>query len=126
MQLELVHETIEDALGFVIQALGGAKKVGAALRPEIPADHAAQWVRDCLNAGRRERFSPSHVMWLLRAARAAGVHSAMHFIAGEAGDEVARLQREYIDATKALVRMAERIERLRSVARCLTRPVPIV
>ena len=100
--------------------------MGAALRPEIPADHAAQWVRDCLNAGRRERFSPSHVMWLLRAARAAGVHSAMHFIAGEAGysmpapveagDEVARLQREYIDATKALVKMAERIERLRSVA----------
>lgn len=50
----------------------------------------------------------------------------MSFMSGELGyappiaiepeEEVVRLQREYIDATKSLLKMADRIERLRSVA----------
>lgn len=129
MQLELIHESIDDALGFLVQALGGAKKVGALLKPELPVDQSAQWVRDCLNTTRRERFSPSHVIWLLRAGRNAGVHSAMSFIAAECGytdpapldpdDERAELQREFIAAEQRMSKLVARLERagvLRSVA----------
>lgn len=56
MQMQLIHETINDALREVIQAAGGYKKVGAMMFPDIPADHAAGKVRDCLNSERRERL----------------------------------------------------------------------
>lgn len=129
MQLELVHESINDALGFIVQALGGAKKVGAVMRPELPVDQAATWVRDCLNPSRRERFCPDQVIWLLKAARKENVHSAFYFIAQECGytdplpvepeDERAKLQREFIQAQKAMTQLAARMERagmLRSAA----------
>lgn len=121
MQLELMHETIDDALGFLVQALGGAKKVGATMRPELSVEQSSQWIRDCLNASRRERFSPAQVVWLLRAGRNAGVHSAMTFIASECGytdpapldpeDEKAALQREFIAAEQRLSKLAERMVR---------------
>lgn len=124
MQLELMHESINDALGFLVQALGGAKKVGHQLRPELPADHAATWVRDCLNPGRRERFTPEQVLWLLRAGRRAGIHSAMDFIAADTGytaapiepeDERDQLRRDYIATVKMQQQIAERLERLERV-----------
>lgn len=129
MQLELMHESITDALAFIVQALGGPKKVGAMMRPELPADQAAGWVRDCLNASRREKFSPEHVVWLLKSARSAGVHSAMQYLADECGysaptprepdDERAELMREFVAAEQRLAKLASRMERsglLRSVA----------
>ena len=129
MQLELMHESIDDALGFLVQALGGSKKIGAAMRPELPVDQSAAWVRDCLNTTRRERFTPAQVMWLLRAGRNAGVHSAMSFLAAECGytdpapldpeDEKAALQREFIAAEARLAKLVDHMTRkglLRSVA----------
>ena len=114
---------------FLAQSLGGSKKIGAAMRPELPVDQSAAWVRDCLNITRRERFTPAQVMWLLRAGRQAGVHSAMQFIAAEAGycaptplepdDERAELQREFIAAQDRMAKLVSRMERagvLRSVA----------
>ncbi len=128
MQLELTHESIDDALAHVVQALGGPKKVGAAMRPELPVDQAAGWIRDCLNQARRERFSPNHVIWLLRQAREHGVHSPFAWLAAECGyqavpiepeDERARLMREFIASQRSLERLADRLDRvgaLRSVA----------
>ena len=114
---------------FLAQALGGSKKIGAAMRPELPVDQSAAWVRDCLNITRRERFTPAQVMWLLRAGRQAGVHLAMQFIAAEAwycaptplepDDERAELQREFIAAQERMAKLVSRMERagvLRSVA----------
>lgn len=121
-QLALVHETINDALGAAISFLGGPKKVGAAMRPDQPLDHAAQWVRDCLNVTRREKFSPEQVIWLLREARAAGFHGAMAFIAAECGyadpqplepeDEKAELQRAFMEAVRQQSEIIRRLERL--------------
>lgn len=127
-QSSLFHESVEDALAEVVAALGGAKVVGARMRPDLSPDAAGRWLRDCLNDGRREHLTPGHVMWLLREGREAGVHAAVRFICREAGysepspveaeDERARLQREYIEAAKSMSRLAERIERahVRSVA----------
>ena len=120
MQLALMHESITDAIREVIQAAGGPKKVGAMLWPDQPADHAAGRVRDCLNADRRERFTPDQVMFILRIGRECGCHSLINYISRESGyadpqpiepeDELARLQREFVESTKAIGHMAARIE----------------
>lgn len=124
MQLSLHHESITDALREVIQAAGGAKVVGSKMFPDMTIDHAASRVRDCLNHDRRERFTPEQVLMLLRMGHQVGCHAAMSFMAREAGysdpqpvepeDEVARLQREYVEATKALLHMANKIDAMQT------------
>lgn len=87
MQLDIAefYESLNDALQATVTALGGYKKVGPAMRPELPSPQAAQWLRDCLNADRREKLSLEQFLLLLRMARDAGFHSLMHFVAGDAG-----------------------------------------
>lgn len=126
MQHGLFHESLNDALREVILALGGTKKVGALMRPEKAADDAARWISDCLNPDRRERLDPDQVLWLLREGRKVGCHSAMNYLCAEAGysaaqpvepkDELAELQRQFIEASKSLSRMADRIERIGGAA----------
>ena len=120
-QYELIHESINDALREVVQALGGTKKVGSLLKPDRTIDEASRWVSDCLNTERRERFDPDQVLWLLCAGCKIGCHGAMYYIARNAGyaatpvdpqDERADLQRQFIEATKHLSMMAARIETL--------------
>lgn len=122
MQQVLFHESLNDALREVVQTLGGTKKVGVLLRPEKSADEAARWISDCLNPDRREKFDPEQVLWLLREGRRVGCHSGMHFLCSASGysaaqpiepkDELAELQRNFIEASKHLSRMADRIERI--------------
>ena len=124
MQMSLHHESIADALREVIQAAGGAKAVGERMFPDMPIDHAASRIRDCLNHDRRDRFTPDQVMMILRMGHQAGCHAGMIFIARELGysepvpvepeDEVARLQREFVEASKSLMTMANKIERMQS------------
>ena len=121
-QTSLFSEDIHDALKDVVRALGGMKEAGSRLRPELPAIEAGNWLKDCLNPARRERLNPEQVLWLLREGRKIGCHSAMNFIADEAGyqrpaalepqDEAAQLQRQFIDAVQALKRITDRGDRL--------------
>lgn len=124
-QEPLFHDSIEDALRAAVAAMGGFKKVGAAMRPELPADRAGNWLRDALTEGRREVLDPPQVLWILRAARQAGYHSAMAFIDAECGyaapqptepeDERAQLQRAFTDSVAMQARIVERMERLTMV-----------
>lgn len=123
MQLDLIHESVDDALGSLVKALGGAKKVGAQMRPELPVEQAASWLRDRLNPTRPARLNPDQVVWLLREGRKAGVHCAMQYISAEAGyhaepmepeDERAALQRDYINAVKVLQQITQRMDRVES------------
>ncbi|HEY4698698.1 MAG TPA: hypothetical protein VIH29_11945 [Gallionella sp.] len=125
----MLATTINEALREVVQALGGARKVGVMMRPEKSAKDAARWISDCLNVERREKFDPEQVMWLLREGRNIGCHSAMYFVGREAGyaveaieplDEMAELQRQFIDASKGLSKMAERIESLAKITTART------
>jgi hypothetical protein len=121
-QSPLFSESIYDALGDVVRALGGSKKVGSELRPEKPVDEAAKWVKDCLNPERRERFDPEHILWLLKRGREVSCHSAINFLCDETGyerpraidpeDERAKLQRLYIEAVRTSKQIAERMERM--------------
>lgn len=124
MQLSLHHESMADALREVIQAVGGPKAVGERMFPDMPIDHAASRIRDCLNSDRRDRFTPEQVLMILRMGHQCGCHSGMVFIARDLGyadpvpvepeDEVARLQREFVEASKSLMTMANKIERMQS------------
>lgn len=115
--LALFHESLADALRECVNACGGTKKVGHILWPDKEPD-----VADCLNEAKREKLSPEQVLWLLRKARAAGCHAGMVFLARELGysdpqpiepeDERAKLQREFIESTRHLSRLASRIEEL--------------
>lgn len=116
----LFFEDIEDALRHVVQSIGGPKVVGAKIRPEMEPEKAGRWLADCLNDARREHLTPQQSMLILRMGREAGMHAAMTYMSRQCGysdpqpvepdDEVARMQREFVEATKALGALAARIE----------------
>lgn len=128
MQMEMgeFFEDINDALQATVTALGGYKKVGPTLRPELPVDQAAGWLRDCLNPARREKLSPEQVMLILRLAREAGYFSAMNFIAFATGfkatpidaeSQESQLQERFIEAVHGLTAIQSQLERLQRVRR---------
>lgn len=106
MQLEIgeCFETIDDALKAAVLALGGFKKVGAAMRPELPLAQAEAWVRHCVDDSRREKFCPKQMMLILRLARQAGFHAAMDFLACDAGYKA-----EPVDAAAQVQSLQEQI-----------------
>lgn len=122
----LFFDDIEDALREVVRCAGGPKVVGAKLWPEIDPDKAGRRLSDAMNDARREVLSPAQVMLLLKIGRQVGCHAAINFVARESGyadpapiepeDERARLEREFIEATKSLGTMLGRIEALQSRA----------
>lgn len=118
----LFHESLVDALRECVQACGGPKVVGHLLWPEKGPEGGGRYLNDCLNDGRREQISIEQMLVILRLARERGCHAGMLFIARDAGysdplpvepeDERARLQREFIEASKHFTRLAAQMERL--------------
>lgn len=121
-QPRLIYDDFSDALADLVRALGGPKVVGGKMRPELPVEQAANWVRDCLSAHRREQFHPAQVVLLLRLGRDANFHGAKQFLDDDTGytrsqprdptDELAELQRAYIDSVSMQRQIADRMERL--------------
>lgn len=126
-QEKLFITDIYDALGDLVRASGGPKAVGQVLKPEMPADEAAGWVKNCLNRNRREKFDAEHIQWLLKKGREVGCHEPMNFICKQAGygppepiedeTELAKLLREYVTTGTRLADMVPKIEALRAKLR---------
>ena len=125
----LFCESIEEAILEVARFCGGRKALAAEMWPSLPVREAHNRFDACCNPERREQSHPADLLYIARRGRAAGCHSLILFLARESGyadpqpvepeDERARLQRDYIEAVKALDRIASRMERagsLRSVA----------
>jgi hypothetical protein len=122
MTAALFHDSLADALRECVAACGGNKVVGAKLWPEMDPVAAGRHLADCLNEAKREKLSPEQVLLVLRLARDRGCHAGLVYIARELGysdplpiepeDERAKLQREFIESTRHLARMAQRIEAL--------------
>jgi uncharacterized protein YciW len=120
-QESLFHERIEDAIAAVADALG-RKRLACDLWPDKSERDAHNLFDACLNPERRERFSPSQLMFVARKGRAAGLHAIVQYMARELGytdplpiepeDERAKLQREFVETGKRMAKMAERIEHL--------------
>ena len=118
-QPPLFFEDVYDALRFVVQTSGGAKKIGTALYPEKTPDAAGRFIMDCLNPGRHEKLDPEQLMVLLRIGQEAGCHVAVHYLCGATGysqpspldpqDEKAALQKKFIQSVVELRQLASRI-----------------
>lgn len=123
-----IYETGEEATKAAILNSGKTmQQVGHALWPERSVEAAATLLRNALNPNRDERLtSDQHLFvanftgdysWLYYCAHRCG-HSQPVPVAPE--DEQARLQREFVDAVRALGELQRRLDqngaRLRSVA----------
>lgn len=133
-QEPLFLEDVNEAIKALVQALGGPKKVGLLLRPELTLDGASTWLRDCMNPDRRERLSPEQLILLMKLGRQANCNVLAAFLMGEAGyqephplepvDEYAELQREFIKYAKAQEAIAARLERAAEAVRTVVRVPP--
>lgn len=112
-----------DALDAVVHTLGGYKKVGVLLRPELASkpQAASQWLRDCLNHDKPERMNPDQVFMLLRAARVADYHAAKHWMDVELGYEQGRPLSPQDEAVSLTQRSQELVRELRTITERLER-----
>jgi hypothetical protein len=121
-QPSLFHEDVWQALTDCVRALGGAKKVGHKLRPELSPEKAGRWLLDCLNPAEREKLCIEQLLLILAEARDAGCHAGMTFIARQCGyaepqpvepeDERDSLMRDFIAASKEQAARQSRLEAL--------------
>ena len=117
-----MDDTLNSALIECVKAAGGSKVVGHAIWPEVGADVAQRKLLNCLGDANPAHLTPDQMLLILRLAREHGCHAGMAYIAQTLGyadpvpvdpkDEAAELQRQFIEATRHLSKMAERIEQL--------------
>ena len=121
-QIPLFLDDYHDAVRHAVEALGGFKKVGGDMRPDLAVDAAGRWLADCCNPDKREKLSLTELAYIRKAARQAGVHVLAAYEMREAGyaepqainpeDEAAKLQREFIAAQRAMQALVDRMGRL--------------
>lgn len=124
-QLELIHEDIYDALRDCIKALGGNKRVGSVFWPEKPIGKAGEQLADCINRDRQQKLDPEQTLYILKEARKVGCHIGMHFIAEECNyrkpepiepkDEIAELQKAFIQSVGQSEKIADRLKEMLSL-----------
>lgn len=132
MQTEMpFFDSPEDALKAAVQQLGGIKRVGPMLFPDKGVDASSRYLLDCVNSDRQEKLALSQILMLLRLAHDAGYHAPAQFLAGEMGytvqviepkDEVAALQRTFIDSVATQKALIDRMERLTRAPLAQVRP----
>lgn len=115
-------ETFDMALVECVRAAGGSAIVGPKLWPAKDRLAAQRHLLNCLSESKPERLSPEHVLFVMRLARERGCHVGMNFLAHELSyaeptpikpiDEADELRREFIESTRKLTKLAERIELL--------------
>jgi hypothetical protein len=119
-------DTFNNALIECVKAAGGSKKVGPMLWPEKTVDQAQRLLLACLNDERPEKLSPDQALLIMRLAKESGCHAGMEYLCRslsysapvpvEPVDEFAQLQKEFIQASKAMEVIASRLEHLQAPA----------
>lgn len=117
-----MFETLNDCLIECVKAAGGSKAVGNRIWPEKTMESAQRHLLNCLNEGKAERLTPDQVLLLAKLAREKGCHAYAHHVAQtlsyaeptpiEPRDEADELRRQFIESTRTLAAMAQRIESL--------------
>lgn len=118
-QLDLWHESLSDALLAVVMAAGGPKKIGSEMWATMSPDDAGRKLSHCLNKDRAEKLTLDEVEFLLKKGREINVHTGMAYLSSrcgyddprpiEAEEKTARLQREFIEATKRLSAIGQQL-----------------
>lgn len=119
-------DSINDALIECVKSMGGSKEVGPLVWPEKAPDAAQRALLDALNDDRPAKLSPEQAMLIFRMARAKGCHAGMSFLAADLGysmpaaiepeDEIAALQRQFVESQQQMRDMLTRMERLSRMA----------
>jgi hypothetical protein len=122
LQIPMFVEDYPEAIRAAVQALGGFKRVGTELKPDLAADAAGRWLADCLNPEKRDILPLSALAYIRRRAREKGCHILAAFEAQESGyappvplnpeDERAKIEREFVMHLKGAREMVDRMERL--------------
>lgn len=122
MQQPLFHEDIYEAIRSDVMALGGFKRVGAVLWPELPPDKAGERLNACMDRGHREKLDIQQVMLIGRMAREVGSYATVFFLSEDCGfsrptpvdpdDERGRLQKDFIRSVEIQRGLLERLERI--------------
>lgn len=122
-QTALWHDTIYDALGADISAVGGFKVVAGKLWPSESPTTAATKLRNAVNPDQAQKLCPEEVMQIKRLAHEAGSTATIQYEARQLGydvtwiepeDELQRIERENNELLKALTKRMERADHLRS------------
>jgi hypothetical protein len=118
----MLPETLNDAYIDAVKACGGSKVVGHAIWPAKGVEGAQRHLLACLNPDRNEKLSPEEALHIERLSRAKGCHIVAQYRAAalsyaepvpiEPKDEADELRRQFIESTRQLSKLAERIEML--------------
>lgn len=76
---DMFPESIEDAIGFDIQAVGGYKKVAGMLWPQLKIESAYARLKNCLRDDKDEKLDPSELLLIKRWARDEGARHTLDF-----------------------------------------------
>lgn len=120
-QIPLFVEDYNEAIRATVQALGGFKRIGHELKPDLGVEAAGRWLSDCCNPDKREKLAPSELAYIRRHARQANVHILAAFELRDAGyappqpiepeDERAALMREFVLASRSFSSLLQQMER---------------
>lgn len=102
----LWYDSIDEAIRQDVHFLGGSKKVGAMLRPELEITKASEWLMACLNPERREKLDINQYTLIMKEAKQNGSLNALTQILRdcecadpiplEPDSEKARLQKQFV------------------------------
>lgn len=112
-------DSLNSVLVECIKACGGSKQIGPLLWPEKSPESAQRLILDCLNEDHPSHLTPEQAMFVLKIARNKGVHVGFEFFAAHLGyaklipveprDEVADLQRRFIEEQRSMAAMVEKM-----------------
>jgi hypothetical protein len=121
-QQPLFFDSIHDAVGSVVAALGGKKKVAPLVWPHLKAETAYTRLAHCLSEEFPEKLAPEEILFLARKGREVGCHAIVAYLSMECGysppvpidplDEGEALRRDIRDGLSKLNQQMSRLERL--------------
>lgn len=116
MQDQLFYDDFRAALTQAVNALGGCASVGARLWGGKPVKQAEQKLANCLNPNHEWKLDIEEVVSILRWAREAGSHFALHKLCEEAGYEPPDIAPVMTEAQKRARRMRELLNEFTQLA----------
>jgi len=121
-QIPLFVDDYYAAIRAAIEGMGGFKRVGHTLKPDLTVDAAGRWLADCCNPDKREKLSLTELAYIRKTARQHGIHVLTAYELQDAGyaapqplnpeDEAAKLQRDFIASVKALEAIQARLAKV--------------
>jgi hypothetical protein len=120
-QFPLIVDSLNDAIRDTARAIG-FKEIAKELWPKKSVDEAARYLNDCLNSDRAQKLDGEEILFIARRGRDVGCYLITAFICADTGfapptpvdpdDQRAELQRQFIESTARLERLASRIKGL--------------